>query len=128
MPCTALCYMAFYFFQDIYSNGKYFFVMGYAPNSGKSILGNTIQKLYPENSVSNFHCKTEYRPPDPQHQGRIPDCPYCAGSLHRHIHHPPGMDEALPDSEIWGYGGVRFSVPDVQKCRGRFCPVRKPLP
>ena len=24
------------------SNGKYFFVMGYAPNSGKSILGNTI--------------------------------------------------------------------------------------
>ena len=36
------------------SNGKYFFVMGYAPNSGKSILGNTIQKLYPENSVSNL--------------------------------------------------------------------------
>ena len=28
--------------------------MGYAPNSGKSILGNTIQKLYPENSVSNL--------------------------------------------------------------------------
>lgn len=25
-----------------------------APNSGKSILGNTIQKLYPENSVSNL--------------------------------------------------------------------------
>lgn len=24
------------------SNGKYFFVMGYAPNSGKSILGNTM--------------------------------------------------------------------------------------
>lgn len=36
------------------SSGKYFFVMGYAPNSGKSILGNTIQKLYPENSVSNL--------------------------------------------------------------------------
>ena len=36
------------------SNGKYFFVMGYAPNSGKSILGNFIQKLYPENSVSNL--------------------------------------------------------------------------
>ena len=36
------------------SNGKYFFVMGYAPNSGKSILGNSIQKLYPENSVSNL--------------------------------------------------------------------------
>lgn len=27
---------------------------GYAPNSGKSILGNFIQKLYPENSVSNL--------------------------------------------------------------------------
>lgn len=32
-----------------YYNGQY-----YAPNSGKSILGNFIQKLYPENSVSNL--------------------------------------------------------------------------
>ena len=31
--------------------------------------------------LQNFHCKTEYRPPDPQHQGRIPYCPYRAGSL-----------------------------------------------
>lgn len=41
-----------------------------------------------------------YRPPDPQHQGRIPDCPYRAGSLHRHIHFSPGVAEALSDFEI----------------------------
>ena len=54
--------------------------------------------------LQNFHCKTEYRPPDPQHQGRIPDCPYRAGSLHRHIHFSPGVAEALSDFEIRGYG------------------------
>ena len=44
--------------------------------------------------MQNFHCKTEYRPPDPQHQGRIPDCPYRAGSLHRYIHFSPGVADA----------------------------------
>ena len=35
----------------------------------------------------------------------------------------PGVAEALPGSEIWGYGGIRFSIPDVQKCRRRFYSV-----
>lgn len=48
------CMMALGYLLIEPSNGKYFFVMGYAPNSGKSIVGNTIQKLYPENSVSNL--------------------------------------------------------------------------
>ena len=61
---------------------------------------------------------------DPQHQGRIPDCPYRAGSLHRYIHFSPGMAEALPDSESRRCGGVRFGVTDVQKCRRGVCSVR----
>ena len=38
--------------------------------------------------------------------------PYRAGSLHRYILSSP-ESEALPGSEIWGYGGIRFSIPDV---------------
>lgn len=56
------------------------------------------------------------------------DCPYRTGSLHWYIYLSPGMAEALSDSKIWGYGGVRFGVPNVQKCRRGFCSVRRPLP
>ena len=48
-------------------------------------------------------------------------------ALHRYIYLSPGVAEALPGSEIRGYGGIRFSIPDVQKCRRRFCSVRRPL-
>ena len=78
--------------------------------------------------ASLYKEKTDYRPPAPQHQGRVPDCPYRVGSLHWHIHLSPGVAEALPDSESRRCGGARFSVPDVQKCRRRFCSARRPLP
>ena len=36
------------------SKGKFFFLAGYAPNSGKSLLFNFIQRLFPPDSVSNL--------------------------------------------------------------------------
>ena len=36
------------------AQGKLFIVMGYARDSGKSVLGNFIQRLYPRESVSNL--------------------------------------------------------------------------
>lgn len=36
------------------ARGKFFILMGYARDSGKSVLGNFIQRLYPEESVSNL--------------------------------------------------------------------------
>lgn len=36
------------------ANGKFFLVAGYARNSGKSVLGNFIQRLYPRDAVSNL--------------------------------------------------------------------------
>ena len=36
------------------ARGKFFIVMGYARDSGKSVLGNFIQRLYPEESVGNL--------------------------------------------------------------------------
>ena len=45
--------------------------------------------------------------------------PYRTGSLHCTSIFAR-MAEALSDSKIWGYGGVRFGVPNVQKCRRGF--------
>ena len=36
------------------ARGKFFILMGYARDSGKSVLGNFIQRLYPKESVSNL--------------------------------------------------------------------------
>lgn len=36
------------------AKGKFFFIAGYAPNSGKSLLFNFIQQLFPPESVSNL--------------------------------------------------------------------------
>lgn len=36
------------------ARGKFFIVMGYARDSGKSVLGNFIQRLYPDDSVGNL--------------------------------------------------------------------------
>lgn len=36
------------------ARGKFFIVMGYARDSGKSVLGNFIQRLYPKESVGNL--------------------------------------------------------------------------
>jgi putative DNA primase/helicase len=36
------------------NDGKCFFVMGEAPNSGKSLLGNFVQNLFPQEHVSNI--------------------------------------------------------------------------
>ena len=36
------------------ARGKFFFIMGYARDSGKSIWGNFVQKLFPEEAISNL--------------------------------------------------------------------------
>lgn len=36
------------------ARGKFFIVMGYARDSGKSVLGNFVQRLYPKESVGNL--------------------------------------------------------------------------
>ena len=48
-------------------------------------------------------------------------------ALYWHIYLSSRVAEALPGSEIRGYGDIRFSIPDVQKCRRRFYSVRRPL-
>lgn len=53
----------------------------------------------------------------PEFLRMIPDSSHCAGSLYGNFHPSARMEQVVSNPEKGRYSGVRFRLPNVQKCR-----------